>query len=67
MQVSKESIRVMQFLAGTPVGTTTVNETQLHEIMMQTGGNMLACGSLYNIEAKLLGAGVYKLSLSRTN
>jgi len=65
--MTKEQSRQLKFLAGCPAGTTTMTEADLKTILMETGGNMLACGSLYDIVGKPLGAGVYKVSLSPVN
>jgi hypothetical protein len=39
----------------------------LRTMLMETGGNMLACGRLYDIKAKPIGAGVYKVTLELTH
>lgn len=65
--MTKEQSRQLNFLAGCPVGTTTMTESDLKTVLMETGGNMLACGRLYDIVGKSIGAGVYKVSLSPTN
>lgn len=59
--------RQLNFLASMPSGTTTMNRKDTHEMLMETGGNMLACGRLYDIVAKDIGAGVYKVSLTLTH
>jgi hypothetical protein len=61
--MSPDAKRQLNFLASTPNGSTTVLKDDLREILMETGGNMLACGRLYDLIAHHLGAGVYKLSL----
>lgn len=40
---------------------------EVRAMLMYTGGNMLACGRLYDIIAKDIGAGVYKVSLKLTH
>lgn len=65
--MSPEAHRQLNFLASMPAGTTTMNRKEAHEVLMETGGNMLACGRLYNIIAKDIGAGVYKVSLELTH
>ena len=65
--MTKEQSRQLNFLAGCPGGTTTMSKQDLHTVLLETGGNMLACGRLYNIVGKPLGAGVYKVSLSPTH
>jgi len=45
--------------------TATVTREQLREILLATGGDIIACGELYDIKNKHLGAGVYKIFLKR--
>lgn len=45
----------------------TVDKKQLKEILMETGGNIIACGYVWDIKSKHLGAGVYKISLKLTS
>lgn len=65
--MTKEQSRQLNFLAGCPGGSTTMEHDDLKEILLATGGNMLACGSLYDIVGKPIGAGVYKVSLKLTH
>jgi hypothetical protein len=44
---------------------TTMDRKDLKELLLETGGQTLACGRLWEIKAKHLGAGVYKVSLTR--
>lgn len=44
-----------------------MNRKEAHEVLMETGGNMLTQGRLYDIVAKDIGAGVYKVSLTLTH
>lgn len=46
-------------------GNGIATKKELREILLQTGGTVLACGYLYDIVAKNLGAGVYRVSLKR--
>lgn len=49
-----------------PAGFVDVVTTkQLREIMLATGGNIVACGYVWDIKRKSLGAGVYNISLKR--
>jgi len=57
----------LNFLAAVPSGSTTMEKDDLKTILMETGGSIFACGSLYDIVAKPIGAGVYKVTLTRTN
>lgn len=65
--MTSEQHRVLNFLAAMPDhGHTTVAHDDLKAILLETGGNMLACGRLYDIVGKPLGAGVYKVTLTPT-
>jgi hypothetical protein len=57
--------RQLNFLASMPRGHTTMDRDDTRELLLETGGTMLACGTLYDIETKHLGAGVYRVSLKR--
>jgi len=65
--MTQEQSRQLRFLAGMPSGTTTMTHEDLKTVLMETGGNMLACGRLYDIVGKPIGAGVYKVSLTPSN
>lgn len=65
--MNQEQSRQLRFLAGMPGGATTMTHDDLKTVLMETGGNMLACGRLYDIVGKPIGAGVYKVSLSLSN
>lgn len=55
--------RALGFLASMPQGNTTVNKSELRQMLETTGGIMLARGSLYRLKSRYLGAGVYEVSL----
>lgn len=58
----------LNFLASLPdVGNTVMEKDELKEMLLQTGGTLMARGCLYNIVSKHLGAGVYRVSLKRAN
>jgi len=65
--MSPEVHRQLNFLASMPVGTTTMERKEVKEMMLETGGNMLACGRLYDIVATNVGAGVYRVHLKLAN
>jgi hypothetical protein len=65
--MTNEAKRVLNFLAAMPSGNSTVTRKDCHEILMETGGSLLACGRLYNIVAKNIGAGVHRLHLELAN
>jgi hypothetical protein len=68
LEMKAENRRTLNFLCGSPsYGTTTVETADLREILLETGGNVMARGRLYNLKSELLGAGVYKLSLEIAN
>lgn len=64
--MTPEQHRQLNFLAACPAGSTTMEHNDLKSVLLETGGNMLACGRLYDIQAKPIGAGVYKVTLSPT-
>jgi hypothetical protein len=59
--------RQLNFLAACPAGTTTMTRKDAREMLLKTGGNMLACGRLYDFVVKDIGAGVCKISLTPTH
>lgn len=65
--MTTEATRALNFLARMPRGHTTLERADVKDMLLQTGGNILACGSLYNIKATHIGAGVYKVSLELSN
>ena len=44
---------------------TTMDKKDLKELLLATDGCIISCGTLYNIESKHIGAGVYRVSLER--
>ena len=59
-----EEQRILNFLASMPkYGNSVVDKKQLKNILTETGGQMMACGELYEIKAKHLGVGTYRISL----
>ncbi len=66
--MSDEITRTLNFLASAgPLANTTVKNADADKIMLQTGGNILAHGILYNIKSQRISPGVCLLSLERTN
>lgn len=65
--MTKEQHRQLNFLAACPGWHTTMTHDDLKTVLMETGGNMLACGRLYDFVSKPLGAGVYRVSLTPTH
>lgn len=62
--MNSEVNRQLNFLAGMPGGHTTMKHGDAQSMLLETGGNMLACGTLYDFVLKDLGAGVYRVSLT---
>ena len=63
-----EITRTLNFLASAgPSANTTVINADADKIMLQTGGNILARGVLYNINSQRVSPGVCRLTLERTN
>jgi hypothetical protein len=57
----------MNFYTMPELAKTTMDKKDLRELLLATDGCIIACGVLYDIKAKHLGAGVYRVSLKRTN
>lgn len=63
--MTNEANKVLDFLASMPTGHTTTTKAIVREVLLATGGQMMACGELFNIKPKRIGAGVYELRLER--
>lgn len=65
----KEDVRrQLNFLCSAgPYANTTMDQADLRELLLETGGNTLACGRLYNFKPEHLGAGVFRVSLELAN
>jgi hypothetical protein len=64
--VKTEANRLLNFLASMPQGNCTASSREVvRAVMLQTGGRMMACGSYFDVKAKALGGGVYRLTLER--
>lgn len=55
----------MNFYTMPELARTTMDTADLKELMLSTGGEILACGVLWNICTRNLGAEVYKVYLKR--
>lgn len=62
-----EARKAADFLAGLPSGSTTLRSTDTTSLLLESGGQILARGRLYNIVSKHLGAGVYRITLELAN
>jgi hypothetical protein len=49
------------------VANTTMDKKDLREVLLSTGGFILACGHLYDIKSRHLGVGIYKVWLKLTS
>lgn len=56
--------QILNSLAARPSGNAMATHKEVKEIMLSTSGWMMARGNLYDIKAKSLGAGVYRVTLS---
>lgn len=65
--MAPEVSRQLNFLARCPSGSTTMDRQDAKSLLLETGGNMLACGRLYDFVVKDIGAGVCKISLTPTH
>ena len=65
--MTSEDKRILNFMASSPFGTTTAEHQDTHDILLETGGTLMARGHLYNIIARNIGAGVYHLHLELAN
>lgn len=60
--------RQLNFLAGCPdTGHTTMAREDVRDMLLETGGNMLARGRLYDFVVINIGAGVCRVSLCLTH
>lgn len=63
-----EMHRQLNYLAACPDhGHTTMSREDVKTLLLRTGGNMLACGRLYDFVVKEIGAGVCRISLTPTH
>lgn len=64
---TEEATKAANFLAGMPIGSTTLERDDLRSLLYNTGGAMMARGRLYGIKSKYLGAGIYRITLELVN
>jgi len=55
---------ILRFLGNMPGGNCTATRAAVQRLLLDTGGQMLSSGKLYEIKAKALGAGVYRVTLA---
>lgn len=58
-----EAHHAANFLVSMRGGHTTLERDDLRALLMNTGGQLLAAGRLYDIKCEPLGAGVTRVSL----
>ena len=46
---------------------TTLTSRELRETLLATDGWIMACGSMWDIKAKALGAGIHRVTLEKRN
>lgn len=64
MNAKSEANGILSYLAGMPSGNATASSRAVvREIMLSTGGRLLACGYDHDIVSKPLGGGVYRITL----
>jgi hypothetical protein len=61
--MNNEVKRQLNNLAGSPNSSITMEAGLLREMLLETGGTLLACGSLYEFRSSHIGAGVCKVWL----
>lgn len=57
----------MNFYTIPTLAKTTMGKKDLKELLLATDGCVIACGCLYDIKSKHIGAGVYRVWLHRSN
>jgi hypothetical protein len=65
--MTPEVHRQLNHLAGIPSSHVTMKDSDIQAMLLETGGNMLACGRLYDFKVTPVGAGVSKVTLQLTN
>ena len=67
-KTTREAQQALNWLAGMPgLGHTTVTAKVLKKMLLDTGGQLLLAGRLYDITSKHQGAGVYRVCTRLTN
>lgn len=65
-EVEAEALRALAYLASAPDhGASSVTTAVFREMLLRTGGWMMAAGYSYDIIGKSLGAGVQRVTLRR--
>lgn len=66
-EYSAEVVASMRHLASMPQAHVTMTRDDVKAMLLGTGGNMLARGTLYDFKCRDIGAGVYKVTLEPTH
>ncbi len=62
-----ECTQIINFLASMPAGHSTTTRANVKKILLDTGGQLMSRGELFDIISKRIGPGVYRVSLKRFN
>lgn len=63
-----EYARIVSFLSGMPgLAHSTMETREYRDLLLRSGGQIMANGHLWDIIGKNLGAGVYKVTTRKTN
>lgn len=65
--MSPETSRKLNFLCGCLGGSVTMTTKDCEELLLETGGNCLAQGRLYNFKVQHIGVGVQRVTLELAN
>ena len=63
--MTTEANKAANFLCSMPSGHTTLRKRDVDSLLMDTGGQLMARGLLYDIRVKHLAVGVYQVRLAR--
>lgn len=66
-EYSAEVRRQLNYLASNPNGYTTMTNEDIQNVLLTSGGNILACGRLYDYVVTPIGVGVSKVTLKLTH
>lgn len=65
--MNAEIARQLQFLAAMPTGSVVMKDFNIQTMLIETGGNMLARGSLYNFVVTPIGVECSRVTLALAN
>ena len=63
--MTEEAKRAFNFMHSGPYANTTLEESDLRSMLLETTGTAIVGGLLYEIVSRPIGVGVYKLTLHR--